>query len=277
MTARRLLAALTRRWGVVNSAVMGWLWARRAGHSPRHLGTAYGGWYCFTDLLRHGELAVCIGAGEDVSFDVILNAQFGMRVKCIDATPRAIAHVEALLAASATKQTTFEDAKGAWRYSLRGFECARFQLLPFAVWSRDADLDLYLPRDPSHVSLSAVNLQNTSTTIKVKARRLSTLLDAGEQGQVALLKMDIEGAEAEVIKDLASGSIRPRQLLVEFEEFNRPRGLWVLPRALRFLKLLRRADYQLCHVSGSNLLFVQRSALSGLERSDPTHVMVVQS
>ena len=127
------------------------------------------------------------------------------------------------------------------------------------------------------MSLSAVNLQNTSTTIKVKARRLSTLLDAGEQGQVALLKMDIEGAEAEVIKDLASGSIRPRQLLVEFEEFNRPRGLWVLPRALRFLKLLRRADYQLCHVSGSNLLFVQRSALSGLERSDPTHVMVVQS
>ena len=39
---------------------------------------------------------------------------------------------------------------------------------------------------------------------------------------VMLLKLDIEGAEIEVIDSLFKSKFRPRQILVEFDELNSP-------------------------------------------------------
>ena len=73
-----------------------------------------------------------------------------------------------------------------------------------------------------------------------------------------LIKLDIEGAEIEVIRNLAEKSIRPRQLLVEFDEMNFPSG-----RSKKNVeesdKLLRQAGYECRYFDESaNFLYVLR-------------------
>jgi FkbM family methyltransferase len=263
---RRISLAVARRWGLLNSRLVSWIWARGGRTQPLRLGTAYGGWHCYTDLLHPGDVAFCIGAGEDVSFDVLLNARYGQHVVCVDPTPRAITHVHELLHAHADGRTIPIGGVGSTSYALEWFDADRFQLVPCAVWSSDTELPLYLPRDPRHVSLSAVNLQNTDRTITVPARRLETLLFDLRVTDISLLKMDIEGAEYEVLEDMLRSHVCPRQLLVEFEDFNRPRNMFFLPRVLKMLRRLRLAHYQLRHVEGANLLFSLQDAHISLSK-----------
>jgi hypothetical protein len=89
MISHRVSGAIARRWGRLNGRLVGWIWARRGPTQPMRLGTAYGGWRCYTDQLHPGEVALCIGVGEDVSFDVLLNARYGLHVECVDLLRRA--------------------------------------------------------------------------------------------------------------------------------------------------------------------------------------------
>lgn len=95
---RRLRHALGRVFQLLLAAVYG----DRSVLPLARFGTQYGGWWCSPGMLGPRQVALCAGAGEDVSFDVALNVKFGIRVLCADPTPRAIAHVAGLLDAAAT-------------------------------------------------------------------------------------------------------------------------------------------------------------------------------
>ena len=219
------------------------------------IGTAYGGWYCCQSLLGPGRAAVCCGAGEDVSFDIGLNANWGMRIICVDPTPRAIRHVEALLAAGRQGQTIQIEA-GPSNYDLKGFREADFSFVPRAVWSTDGVLELFAPRDPAHVSYSALNLQHTAERIQVRASTLASILREFSISQPALLKVDIEGAEGEVLGSMLGAGILPDQLLVEFDQLNQPLTPLFWVDLLRLIRNLRAVGYRLVHREHANYLFV---------------------
>jgi FkbM family methyltransferase len=218
---------------------------RRTGQRIERLGSDYGGWPCHVELLPAGAAAFCVGAGEDVSFDVLLNSRYGARVWCIDPTPRAVEHVRSLL-----------EGRAIPAYELHGFDPDRFRLLSYALWRSDGSLRFYEPSDRRHVSHSAVNLQKTAGYIVVEARRLESLLAEAGLTRLDLLKLDVEGAEYTVIEDLCRGSVRPTQLLVEFEEVNRPGSLAAPSRISAAVCLLQRAGYSLTHHDRSNFLFL---------------------
>ena len=233
----------------------------REPHDARQLvriGTDYGGWYCDRQLLGEGRTAVCCGAGEDVSFDVALNSSWDMSVVCIDPTPRAIRHVESLLAAHGEGRRMLIEA-GPLYYDLSGFRPMAFHFVGCAVWSTDGILDLYAPRDPSFVSYSALNLQRTSERIQVRARTLESLLREFGVGRVAVLKLDIEGAEHEVLRSMLRSHIRPDQLLVEFDQVNQPLTPLFWIELIRTIRQLRSAGYNLVFRERANFLFVLRS------------------
>lgn len=219
---------------------------RRAAQPVARLGSDYGGWPCHVELLPASAAAFCVGAGEDVSFDVLLNSRYGARVWCIDPTPRAVEHVRSLLEGRAIQE-----------YELRGFDPTRFRLLSYALWSADGSLRLYEPSDRRHVSHSAVNLQKTSAYIVVEARRLESLLAEAGLTHLDLLKLDVEGAEYTVIEDLCRSRVRPTQLLIEFEEVNRPGSLAAPSRIAAAVHQLQRAGYALTHHDRSNFLFLR--------------------
>lgn len=218
------------------------------------IGTSYGGWYCCRDLLGTGRVAICCGAGEDISFDVGLNASWGMRIICVDPTPRAIAHVASLLEAERHGRPMHIEA-GPLNYELTGFRAAEFTFVPHAVWSADGYLELFAPSNPVYVSYSAVNLQRTEETIRVRSRTVASILEQFGVPRLSLLKLDIEGAEYEVLRSMLAANIRPDQLLVEFDQVNQPLTPLFWIELLQALRALRAAGYRLLHREDANYTF----------------------
>jgi len=224
------------------------------------IGTEYGGWYCCRALLGAGRTALCCGAGEDISFDLALNAKWGMRIICVDPTPRAISHVESFLAASRDGRRMPIEA-GPLTYDMTGFRAADFSLVARAVWSTDGVLELFAPRDPAHVSYSALNLQRTREKIRVRSSTVGSILSEFGVTRLSLLKLDIEGAECQVLRSMLAAGILPEQVLVEFDQVNQPLTPLFWVELVRVIRELRGAGYRLVHRERANYLFVLVSAL----------------
>jgi FkbM family methyltransferase len=256
-----LVARLKLAFGRTMAALADMAFLRRAPDLQLvRIGTDYGGWYCLRALLGPNRTAMCCGAGEDISFDVALNATWGMRIICADPTPRAIRHVESLLAANRDgRRMSIEE--GPSSYEMTGFREDDFIFAACAVWSSDGVLDLYAPKDESYVSYSALNLQHTSEMIQVRASTVGSLLRNFGVTRLALLKLDIEGAEYEVLRSILSAGILPDQLLVEFDQINQPLTPLFWIELTRILRALRDAGYRLVHRERANYTFVLSPAL----------------
>lgn len=190
------------------------------------LGTAYGGWWVPRSVLRDGAVCWCAGVGTDVSFDLAL-VSAGCRVWAMDPTPRSVAWV-------ATQ--TFPEG---------------FTFLPVALWREDTTLTMYAPRDPSHVSYSAGDIQGTGEAVEVPARSVASLARELGHETIDLLKMDIEGAEGPVLDAMLRDGVRPRVLAVELDQPELP---W---RTVERVKSLRRNGYEVVALDGWNLTLVR--------------------
>jgi FkbM family methyltransferase len=192
------------------------------------LGSQYGGWIVPASVLQPDSICYCAGVGEDISFDLALMKRFGCDVHAFDPTPRAIEFV----------RRTAADVPG-------------FHFHPVGLWERDESLRFYAPSNPDHVSHSVMNLQQTDSYFEAPCRSLPSLMKELGHSRVDLLKLDIEGAEHEVIESMLEDGIRPAVLCVEFDQ---P----VNVRALRTtLGTLDGAGYTLAGADGWNYTFVR--------------------
>jgi FkbM family methyltransferase len=177
--------------------------ARAARPRPRpglqRLGSDYGGWTVPADEIGPGWTCLCAGAGIDVSFDLAL-ADRGAAVITVDPTDEAREHARAA------------DPGG------------RIEFVPAALWSADGELEMFRAADPTHRTLSSDDLQRTGRRVRVPARSLESF------GPVDLLKLDIEGAEYEVLPQVGRAT---RVLCVEMHP---TRGTRAAARAFRDLQ-----------------------------------------
>lgn len=127
---------------------------------------------------------------------------------------------------------------------------------------RSQNLEIFRAQNPDHVSHSIVNYQNEysqdTAFIEVPAITPETLLSRHQLKTVPLMKLDIEGAEIEVIRHLIEKSVLPRQILVEFDEMNFPTKR-SKANAENTDKLLKQAGYSCRYFDGlANFLYVLR-------------------
>ncbi len=189
------------------------------------LGSEYGGWWVPRSVLRSDAVAYCAGAGEDISFDLAL-LQRGLRVTVFDPTPRAIAYVR-----------SHDPGTAGFRFE------------PVGWWDSEDELKFYAPRDPSHVSHSAVNLQATSDYFLAPVEPVHSAMVRLGDDHVDLIKMDIEGAEYRVIDSLLTVGPRPDVLCVEFDQ-PQPAG-----RTISAIRKLQAEGYALNRIEGWNFTF----------------------
>jgi FkbM family methyltransferase len=192
-----------------------------------HLGTEYGGW----NFLDTGDLAgstvISGGLGEDASFDVLFAAKYGARIILIDPTPRAIAHFRGIQARIGKPAETAFVPGGAQpvdAYDLRNLSADSLTLIEKALWTRDEPVRFYQPSNPEHVSHSIANLYNTAEGgyLEVPSTTLPAIAADFGLPRVAILKIDIEGAEIDVLTDMLARGIQPDQILTEFDEIVMP-------------------------------------------------------
>lgn len=187
----------------------------RGSKTERH-GSRYGGHTVPSCLLDRCSTVYSCGVGEDVTFDLSLIEAYGCPVFAFDPTPRAI--------------------EFAGRIVNPGFH-----FMPVGLWSKDGVQQFSPPANPDHVSHS-IGPATEGGGFTAESRSLSSLLRELGHTKLTLLKLDIEGAEHEVLGAMLDQGIRPRAICVELHGG--------LRSALRLVRLLRGRGYVPVAVEG---------------------------
>ena len=221
------------------------------------LGTQYGGWLLPADVaLDASSICYLAGAGEDISFDCALVERYGCRARIIDPTPRAVAHFEALTQAVRNGTRLAINGRADAFYEISPEAFSRLSFHAVGLSDQDAVLKFFMPKNPAHVSCSTVNLQKTDTFFTAQCHRVATVMGQLGDTHLDLLKMDIEGAEYAVIRDIVSSKILPRILLIEFDEVHSPQDRAAADRIRHHVGLLHDAGMRCIAVDGCNATFV---------------------
>lgn len=191
----------------------------------QRLGSDYGGWHLATQYLDPQSIVYSAGVGKDISFDLQLIKNCQVKVHAFDPTPGSI----------------------QWIKSQQLPE--QFVLSEVGLADFDGNVTFHPPGNPDHISHTLLNRSGTAVRgITVPVKRLESIMDEFNHNHIDLLKMDIEGAEYQVIGDLAMGEVRPGQLLIEFHHRFPEIGASTTKQALR---QLRSIGYLLYAVSAS--------------------------
>ena len=170
----------------------------RKGIKCKHVwyGNNYGGFYVNPDLLNENSVIYSFGIGEDLSFDKAVIKKHHCHVLGFDPTPKSIQWL---------KKQQLPEA---------------FHFYDFGIGSESGNVDFYLPKNPEHVSGSLVVQNNIDVKEKVtvKMKSLKDIMSELGHSHIDVLKMDIEGAEYEVIENIIAENISVSQILIEFHE-----------------------------------------------------------
>jgi len=195
------------------------------------MGTDYGGWTFVETKDLKNSVIISAGLGEDASFDVEYATKYKSMVIIIDPTPRAIKHFNEIkknIGKTASKSYPDEGDIPIDAYDLSSINDSQLILEASALWIFDEKIKFFEPPNPEHVSFSINNFQNNYSNdtdfIEVDGITLEKLFTKYNINKydIPILKMDIEGAEIEIISYLCDKKIFPKQLLIEFDELNRP-------------------------------------------------------
>lgn len=153
-------------------------------------------WYIPKDFLNRRSVVYSFGAGEDIQFEVDLANTYGCSVEIFDPTPRSLSHyIDRHL-----------------RYKIENDNL--LTLNTQAVSDFNGTAKFYFPANPEHVSCSLE--KNNGQCIEVNVRKLSTLMKIRGDKAIDLLKLDIEGTEYKVLKQLVEENIPIKCICVEF-------------------------------------------------------------
>jgi len=162
--------------------------------SERYGSWDYGSWTIAAGTLDANSIVYSAGVGEDVSFDLDLIGAYNLTVHAFDPTPRSIEWI---------KKQQFPE---------------QFIFHPVGIAGFDGTATFHPPKDSSHVSYSLIphEQQAVSEAVESPVRRLGSVMKELGHEHIDLLKIDIEGAEYDVIQDLIDQELPVRQLLIEF-------------------------------------------------------------
>ncbi len=235
----RVVRALRRRGGARLVAAA----ARAGGRAPdglrmERLGSSYGGYWLPAALPDASWLCLSGGVGEDTTFDDEILRRWGATVVAADPTERAAAHCAARADVGGT-----------------------FTFVPAGLWSEDTTIEFFPPSDPSHVSYSAVNLQDTTASVSFPVLSVPSALAAAgadpDPARLDLLKVDIEGSEHTVVADALERGYRPAVICLEIDQ------PCPLRTALATVRRVRDAGYVLAKADGWTHTWVRRDVRPG--------------
>jgi FkbM family methyltransferase len=203
----------------------------RSGYPVIELGDRSTGcnWRLFTENLNARSVIYSGGIGRDITFEHALVERFDCSIVMFDPSPTGL-----------ETMSKAENKIPAFKYCTVGLaaKCGRLKMTP--------------PQDSREGSWSS-NASGEAGTIEVPCVDLATLLAQNDHSRIDLLKIDIEGAEYEVLDDLLRRRLPIRQILVEFHHQMVP-GIRRSQTIQAVLKLVARG-YRLIQLEGNNHTF----------------------
>jgi FkbM family methyltransferase len=160
------------------------------------------------DLLLRSSVVYSFGCEDDAGFDLELIGRFGCNVHVFEPRPRTLARLR--------EQTT----------------PPQLNLHPFGLSDRDGMMS-FAPIVSTGTNHGRRGSGHPSTEYQV--RRLSTLMHQLGHMHIDVLKLDSAGAEYVAVHALVTSSVRPTQVLIQFQHDDREFSPQRCTRALRQL------------------------------------------
>jgi len=193
------------------------------------LGTVYGGWTLIPELLDRNCVMYSFGVGNDISFDIAAIQRFGMEVHGFDPSPESVQWIAG------------QDLPGSYTFHSYG------------LGTTEGTIRFFAPRaNTSMYSLHQGHVCASDTEVKLPVHTLSTIVKSLGTRRIDVLKMDIEGAEYDLLTSIVECPIPIRQLLIEFHHRSRVKPLGATVKSVKFL---RSQGFQLFHVSETSSEF----------------------
>jgi FkbM family methyltransferase len=158
-------------------------------------GNKYGGFYFIPELLGEKSIIYSFGVGKDISFDKDLIHRFKCQVFAFDPTPESIEW---------SKKQKFP---------------VGFNFFEFGIAKKSKKSKFFLPNNNNHVSGSLINHSAANKeSILVQMKSFNDIVKLFNHAHVDLIKIDIEGAEYNIIDDILSSGTVVDQIVLEVHE-----------------------------------------------------------
>ena len=184
----------------------------------RWVGSQTHGYMVPEGLLDAESVCYCVGAGEDITFDTELAAQWGCRVVILDPTPVGTRYFELVRERVLAGEPLWSQNGDPFSYRIGPQHLPLLKYLEIGVWDDAATLRFYEPTKENYASYSAAMFQESGRWIEAPVDRLSTIMRRERHAAIDLLKLEIEGAEYRVLETVIDDRIDVKAILVEFDE-----------------------------------------------------------
>lgn len=226
--------------------------------SLRHLGTNYGGWFIPSKFLNSESVCYCVGAGEDISFDVSLAKNYGSKVFIFDPTPRAIEHFDELKKLTEKGEKMPINNSNKEFYHLDSSDLTKIKFFEFGIWDKEEIIRFYAPQNPAHVSYSILNLQKTNKFFEAKVKPISSIMQSLNHKKISLLKLNVEGAEYNIINSIVNENIDIDIFCIVFDELNQVLKKSIVSRIKGSLEQLKKSNFIAIKKIGPAYTFINR-------------------
>ena len=185
---------------------------------PCDSATLYGGdhgWVIDESSIDSESIIYSVGVGSNIDFDLELIDSLGVTIHAFDPTPRSVEWV---------KEQNLSN---------------KFIFHPVGLAAENGFMNFYPPAKSSSTHFSPVDRYgNTDNEIKAPVKDIDTIASELGHKKIDLLKMDIEGAEYEVIKALPDSEVIINQILIEFHHMYKSISFSQTVEAINTLKNL---------------------------------------
>ncbi len=228
------------------------------------LGSTYGGWTFEHRKNLYNSIILSCGLGEDASFDVEFINKYNAKIIVVDPTPRSKIHYDKIINNLGNKKVSKYQKSG--NQSINSYELSNIKqenliLIEKALYNEDdCKIKFFKPPIKTEISHSINNWQNdyskNTESIEVSTITIKSILKKYNIKNLPLIKIDIEGAEIEVIEDMLQNNIKPEQICVEFDELNKF-NKYGKDRFIKIVNLLSDTGYKFVKISSNpNFLFI---------------------